>query len=543
MDLKSKPNNPGVENLSSDREPQAKHEAALDNKTVPPPGPLAQNAKQIDSLSRHSQMVFNSISDAVSIIDADTFKIVDANRAFLNQYNLARNEIIGATCHSITHHQSSPCNPPNDPCPLYETAKKGTSTTVEHVHFERGGEKVYVEITTFPMFNESGKVTSVVHISRDITERKRAEEERKQLIAELKITQAELKQLFTEVPCYISIQDEELRLTETNRKFQEDFGDEPGCYCYEKYKQKTARCFPCPVQETFETGKSQSSEEIFTTQKGEQVHVLVRTAPILNAKGQTRLVMEMSTDITEIRKLQDRLSSLGLMIGSMSHGVKGLLTGLDGGMYFLDTGFQKNDQTRIKNGIEQVKVMINRIRKTVLDILYYTKEREMIYEQVDIVSFTNDLIKTMEPKAKDHGIDLIRNYGTNLGYFEVDAEILRISLINLLENAIESCLEDKSKPHHAIKFELNRTQDLVTFLLEDNGIGMDAETRNKLFTLFFSSKGSKGTGLGLFISHEIIKQHGGNIKVESTPGRGSIFKVTLPANLASSAESLGNNQL
>jgi signal transduction histidine kinase len=239
--------------------------------------------------------------------------------------------------------------------------------------------------------------------------------------------------------------------------------------------------------------------------------------------------MEMSIDITEIRKLQDRLSSLGLMLGSMSHGVKGLLTGLDGGMYFLDTGFQKNDQTRIKNGIDQVKVMINRIRKTVLDILYYTKEREMIFEQVDIVSFINDLIKTVEPKAKDHGIDLIRNYDTNLGYFEVDAEILRISLINLLENAIESCLEDKSKPHHAIKFELHRTQDLVTFLLEDNGIGMDAETRNKLFTLFFSSKGSKGTGLGLFISHEIIKKHGGNIKVESTPGRGSIFKVTIPA--------------
>lgn len=529
MDEKSERNHLLSKNLAPEEGSLAEPEITLDNRTVSPPELFVQEEKEIDSLGRHSQLVFDSISDAVSIIDASTFKIVDANRAFLNQYHLQRNDVIGATCHLITHHQSTPCTPPLDPCPLYETAKKGTSTTVEHVHLEWGGEKVYVEITAFPMFDDSGKVASVVHISRDITERKRAEEERKQLIAELETTQEELKQLFNEVPCYISIQDEESRLTKTNRKFQEDFGEELGCYCYEKYKHRTTRCFPCPVQETFETGQSHSSEEIFTTQKGEQVHVLVRTAPIPNTKGQTRLVMEMSTDITEIRKLQDRLSSLGFMIGSMSHGVKGLLTGIDGGMYFLDTGFQKNDPTRIKNGIDQVKIMINRIRKTILDILYYSKERGMNYAPVDVVSFTNDLIRTVEPKIKDNGIELICQYDNDLGSFEIDAEALRISLINLLENAVEACLEDKSKSHHRISINLSRNKDLVTFLIEDNGIGMDAETKNKMFTLFFSSKGSKGTGLGLYISQEIIKQHGGTIAVETVPGQGSIFRVTLPA--------------
>lgn len=531
MDAKSERNQFPTKNLEQAQGPLAEPEINLDNKPVSAPGFLVQGEEEIDSLGRHSQLVFDSISDAVSIIDAGTFKIVDANRAFLNQYHLQRKEVIGATCHSITHHQSSPCTPPLDPCPLYETAKKGTPTTVEHVHLERGGEKVYVEITTFPMFDDSGNVASVVHISRDITERKKAEEERKQLIAELEITQAELKQLFNEVPCYISIQDEEFRLTKTNRKFQEDFGEELGCHCYEKYKHKTERCFPCPVQDTFETGQSQSSEEIFTTKNGEQLHVLIRTAPIFNAKGQTRLVMEMSLDITEIRKLQDRLSSLGLMIGSMSHGVKGLLTGLDGGMYLLDTGFKKNDQNRIKNGIEMVKVMVSRIRKTILDILYYSKEREMNYAPVDVVSFTNDLIRTVKPKIKDKGIVLICKFGNDLGSFEIDAEILRISLINLLENAVEACLEDKSKSHHRVSLNISRNKDLITFLIEDNGIGMDADTKNKMFTLFFSSKGSKGTGLGLYNSNEIIKQHGGTIAVETTPGKGSIFRVTIPASV------------
>ena len=196
---------------------------------------------------------------------------------------------------------------------------------MEHCHFERDGEKVYVEITTFPMFDREGMVQSVVHISRDITERKLAEEERKRLIGELELAQTELKQLFDVVPCFISVQDRELNLTAANRLFEEHFGLPQGCRCYQSYKQRSEPCLSCPVQETFEDGQSHTSEEIVTTKNGEQLHVLVRTAPIRDARGRITRVMEMSTDITEIRALQDRLSSLGLMIGSMSHGVKGLL--------------------------------------------------------------------------------------------------------------------------------------------------------------------------------------------------------------------------
>jgi signal transduction histidine kinase len=64
--------------------------------------------------------------------------------------------------------------------------------------------------------------------------------------------------------------------------------------------------------------------------------------------------------------------------------------------------------------------------------------------------------------------------------------------------------------------------------VEDNGLGMDQETREKIFSLFFSSKGIKGTGLGLFISNKIVDKHGGTIEVESEPGRGTRFLVRVP---------------
>ncbi len=76
-------------------------------------------------------------------------------------------------------------------------------------------------------------------------------------------------------------------------------------------------------------------ETVVTTKNGEQKNMLVWSAPLRNAYGEIKQVMEMSTDITEIRRLQDHLTSLGFMLGSMSHGVKGMLTALDGGLYRL----------------------------------------------------------------------------------------------------------------------------------------------------------------------------------------------------------------
>jgi nitrogen-specific signal transduction histidine kinase len=89
-----------------------------------------------------------------------------------------------------------------------------------------------------------------------------------------------------------------------------------------------------------------------TSKRGETYRVLIQTAPIRQPGHDITHVMEMSTNITRTRRLEDQLASLGLMIGSVSHGIKGLLTGLDGGMYLLDSGFKKENSSRsTKDGI------------------------------------------------------------------------------------------------------------------------------------------------------------------------------------------------
>ncbi len=232
--------------------------------------------------------------------------------------------------------------------------------------------------------------------------------------------------------------------------------------------------------------------------------------------------------LREKTELQDHLSSLGLMIGSISHAIKGLLTGLDGGMYLLDSGFRKENKDRIEEGWETVKLMIERIRKLILDILYYAKQRDLQWEKVDAFRFVKEVATVIEPKTKAAGIELVRRFDETAGQFEIDAGYVHSALMNILENAIDACGRDADKDDHRIVLALLQDKEHIIFEVHDNGIGMDEETRGKIFTPFFSSKGRRGTGLGLYISNKIVEQHGGQIHVTSRPGRGTCFTVRIP---------------
>jgi signal transduction histidine kinase len=232
--------------------------------------------------------------------------------------------------------------------------------------------------------------------------------------------------------------------------------------------------------------------------------------------------------IREKTELQDHLSSLGLMISSISHGIKGLLTGLDGGMYMLEQGFAKGNQGEINEGWEVVKQMVERIRKMVLDILFYAKERDMRWERIDALSFAEEVARVVEPKITSAGIEFEKNFDLKIGELEINAGYVHSALLNILDNAADACTRDNAKQKHQIHFEVKQDKDHIIFEIADNGIGMDDETREKIFTPFFSMKGEKGTGLGLFISNKIIEQHGGEIIVKSKLGQGARFSVKIP---------------
>lgn len=341
--------------------------------------------------------------------------------------------------------------------------------------------------------------------------------------------QALFQQLFDEVPCYISLQDRNFRLTGANKRFKKDFGDNIGSYCYEIYKHRTEPCRGCPVEATFEDGEPHQTEEVVTSQHGEQYNILTWTAPLRDETGEITQVMEMATNITQIRKFQSRLTSLGLLLSSMSHGIRGVLTALDGGLYRLEKGLQKENQEQINDAVEVVKNMIHRIRNMVIDILFYTKERSLNWTDVNVTDFSDQVAALIKPKADKHNIEFVYEFDHSKALFEIDPGTVSSALVNILENSIDACLDDKSKDKSPkVIFRVYENEDHTIFEARDNGIGMDRETRENMFTLFFSSKGHRGTGLGLFVANQIIEQHGGSIEIDSEPGQGSCFRIKLP---------------
>ena len=455
---------------------------------------------------------FDAMPCYLTVQDRD-FRIIDANRRFREDFG----DFEGRFCYQVYKHRSEKC----EVCPVEQAFQDGRSHRDEEQVKCLDGKEVSVLVEATPIRDSNGEIAAVIEMSTDITQIK-------SLQRQLRESQRRYQLLFNEVPCYISIQDQRLRIVETNRVFHEDFGSCLGRKCYEAYKHRTEPCTPCPVQETFEDGESRTREEVVTSLGGKQINVLVTTAPIRDGQRQITGVMEMSADVTQIRELESRLTSLGLLIGSISHGLKGMLNGLAGGMYLVDTGFRKDNRERIDKGWATVQRNVARIQSMVSDILYYAKDRVPNWEPLSAIEVVEEVCSLTELRTKDQDVQLATSLDQAAGEFEADALAIRSLLVNLIENSLDACRLDERKSEYRVDVRLQGFPEHVQYEVEDNGIGMDRETREKAFSLFFSSKGAEGTGLGLFVSNRIARSHGGTIELESEPGVGTRFVVRLP---------------
>lgn len=135
------------------------------------------------------ESMIDGISDALMLLDAKSYRILDVNQAFLNSYRLSYEDVLGKKCHEITHHLDKPCSQVfgEISCPLEESASTGKLCHVEHIHKDRDGKTLYFEITSYPVKGSNGQVTRIIHLSRDVTDRKRSEEELKRSSEKIKL--------------------------------------------------------------------------------------------------------------------------------------------------------------------------------------------------------------------------------------------------------------------------------------------------------------------------------------------------------------------
>jgi len=440
-------------------------------------------------------------------------RIAHANKRFREDFG----EYEGRHCYQVYKHRPERC----EDCPVERTFQDGQPHQSQEQVRTLAGRVVSVLVNTTPIRDERGDITAVLEMSTDVTDMSRLEQQ-------LRESQERYRLLFEEVPCFISIQDADLRIVEANRLHRETFGTKYGGKCYEVYKHRNEPCFPCMVRQTFEDGQVHVHEEVVTSLSGKPINVTVTTAPLHNPAGEIDLVIEMSADITKVRQLQSQLSSIGLIISSISHDLKGYLSGLDGGTYLVNSGLEREDRPRIETGWEMVTRNVGHIRRTVLDILYFSKDRRPEQKTADVVALVGGVVESLQAKAENQNVQLRVDTGVDAGEFAVDERAVRSMLTSLIDNSLDACRLDENSDDHVVQIAIRGRESEVELEVRDNGIGMSQEVREKAFTLFFSSKGTGGTGLGLFIANKIARSHGGRIELDSEVGKGSRFVVVLP---------------
>ncbi len=472
-----------------------------------------QAEKKLDGLALACATLFDEVPCYISILDRN-FRVIEANCKLIEDFG----DPTSAPCYAVYKGRSERC----PECPVARTFQDGLEHTSEEKIFDRRGLPHDVIVNTRALRDHRNTIVAVMEMFTDITVQKELEHR-------LHDSLNRFHNLFDVVPCFISVQDRDFRIIEANRHFNETFGKQLGAHCYEIYKKRSNRCAVCPVAQTFEDGKTHSTEEVLVDNDGKQIYVVVHTAPVRDTQGDITAVMEVFDDITEIRALQDKLAALGGLVGGIAHSIKNVLEGLRGGIYIVNLGLRDNNQKDLRTGWEMVERNVGKLSAMILDMLYCAKERSPRRLPVALPTVIREVLELYSSRCSQTSIKLEAEVAEAAGAILGEPKDIHSLVSNLLGNAVDACLSDENEEKvHRVVVRLSEEDRHAVIQVEDNGAGMDQETKAKLFTRLFSTKGTFGTGLGMLVSHKVVTEHGGTISVKSEPNSGSTFTVRLP---------------
>ena len=243
-------------------------------------------------------------------------------------------------------------------------------------------------------------------------------------------------------------------------------------------------------------------------------------------EGLERLVEEKSRKLIE----SERLSAIGQTVAGLSHSIKNITSGLKGGVFVLEKGMDLEDMTYLKRGWGMVKGNLDRITQLSLDLLNYAKTGEIHYQVCDPNEPVADVVDLLRAQAEKDGIVLRLDLASNPQPFRFDPEGIHRCLLNIVTNAIDACKEDTSdKAEKAVAIRtVKRDGWGIEYLIEDNGCGMSTDIQQQIFRNFFTTKGVRGTGIGLMMTQNIVEKHHGEIDLQSQESLGTRFTIRIP---------------
>ncbi|MFZ0890644.1 MAG: PAS domain-containing protein [Candidatus Binataceae bacterium] len=587
-------------------------------------------AAQNELQSLLARGMFELVPFNVAVIDRD-FQLVAANPNFEEHFGPWR----GRRCYEAYKGQAEPCAN----CHARATFEDGRVRVSDETGIDRHGRTCHYVVHLAPLREGQGRVNYVIEMTTDLTETRQ--------------WQREYDRLFERVPCYVVVIDRNFRVIRANEKFRETFGETEDARCYELYKRRKKPCLNCPAALTFEDRAEHVSNQVGVHQDGSPAYYVVTTSPLSRADKGIAHVIEIATDITQVRTLEgdlkkaqdfytslvrhsatgilavntrgdvqimnpaartllgwgtrqppsanrlremlpadffangtanaadlsllevglhaangeeipvrfsavelkshhkrlgraafmqdlreikrleeenleaERLAAVGQTVAGLAHTIKNLLMGLEGGMYMVDTGLRRGDAGRITDGWQVLQRNFEKTTTLVKDFLSFAKGRLPNLRPTDPNALARGVVDLYRDTAARQGVELRLEAGENVREAPLDPGGIETCLTNLVSNGIDAAML-REQPGGKVILSTREENGELVFEVADNGAGMDQEIKAKVFTTFFTTKGGKGTGLGLLTTRKIVQEHGGRMEMDSASDKGSIFRIRLP---------------
>jgi len=234
----------------------------------------------------------------------------------------------------------------------------------------------------------------------------------------------------------------------------------------------------------------------------------------------------------------ERLAAIGQTVAGISHCIKNILTGVRGGLSLIDMATGSQNWEMLGKGRDILGRNVERISSIMLDMLDYSKERTPAKARLPLNSLIEEVFNTVRGEAAQREIALESQVDADAAFVDGDGQQLFRCLLNLVGNALDATpkggrvwvtAETATAPAALNRLRGGDATAAAVIRVCDSGPGIAAENHTTIFEPFFSTKGSKGTGLGLAVTRKLIREHGGDIELESAPGESAIFAIYLPA--------------
>ncbi len=492
--------------------------------------------------ARDWQVTFDAVGHGVCLLDREG-RVLRVNRAMAEMAGRSATELVGQLhCHAFEQAEA-----PLGGWPFDRVRASGRRETAE---LELNGR--WFLITADPVFDERGDFAGAIRSVVEVTERRRADRERERLLTEIEQQRGRLQAVIEHLPVGVLLADAGSgEVVLANEQMMRIFR-EPPAVTYQRFRSlaRGHKSGEWALERSIARGEVVTNEELEITRgDGARSSLLVSSAPVRDRQGFIVAGVAVFQDITDRKQLGDQLrqsqkmEAVGRLAGGVAHDFNNLLTIIGGyGQMVTDS---LEPASPLRRDMESIMEAANRASALTKQLLTVSR-RQVIQPKVFDLNRLISRMNRMLRRVIGEDVELITAPKAGQARIKADPGQIEQVLLNLAVNARDAMPKGGRLTLETADVEAGdeliarglKPGRYVLLSVSDTGTGMTPEVMSHLFEPFFTTKPKgKGTGLGLSTVYGIITQIGGEILVDSEPGRGASFRMYFPANLAEAERS------